>query len=71
MTKDVEAIKRDMRDMMQDTGDAIADVFNQMIKGNWKDDHDHDVRMNRAMCRLKDVLAAMIEYRKSNPWTLK
>lgn len=70
-TDELNTIKRDMRRMMQDTGDAISSVFDQMLKGNWRDDHDHDVTMNNAMVGLKAILAAMVEYRNNNPWTLE
>lgn len=55
----------------QDIGDAICAVFDQMERGNWQDDHGHPVRNNMAMLRLKDVLAAMIAFRKANPSLLK
>lgn len=68
---DVVKLKNDMRRMMQDTGDAIADVLNQMLKGDWHDDHGHAVKMNAQMLHLRDVLAAMTDYRNKNPWTLE
>mgnify|MGYP003526849647 CR=1 FL=1 len=71
MADDIDVLKRDMRNMMQDTGDAIVGVFDQMLKGKWHDDLGHDVQMNAQMLKLKDVLVTMTEYRSKNPWTLE
>ena len=53
-----------IEDLLQQVGDAICDTFNQMAKGDWRDDNDHPVRNNVAMLSLKDALAAMIAYRR-------
>lgn len=47
-------------------GDAATDVFEQMERGAWEDDHGHDVRWNAAMLRLKDAVGMAIAHR-SNP----
>lgn len=36
---------------------AAGGVIDQMLKGNWKDDHGHDVRMTRAMIELSEALS--------------
>lgn len=43
----------DEKAMIVELGNAATDVFEQMLKGNWRDDHGHDVRLNKAMCDLK------------------
>jgi len=47
---------------LQKTGSAIADVFDQMLKGTWVDSEGHAVPMNSAMLRLKGVLEDAIEF---------
>lgn len=71
MPTETDKIKNDLRCILQDTGDAIVSVFDQMQKGKWTDDLGHDVQMNTAMLRLKDILGAMVDYRARNPWTLE
>ncbi len=68
---DLEKLQSDMRVMLQDIGDSIADALDQMLKGKWTDDHGHDVRLNASMMCLKDILAAMTHYRSKNSWTLE
>lgn len=51
------------KDMMQLIGDSIADALEQMNKGNWRDDHGHDVRQNVQMQRLADTLNDMVGFR--------
>lgn len=53
----------ELKELLQQTGDGIADVFTQMQKGNWIDDHGHDVRMNAAMQNMKTVLVAIMQFR--------
>lgn len=53
----------EMYDLIAATGDAIADVFEQMNKGKWIDDHGHDVQLNRGMLALKDRLIEAIDLR--------
>jgi len=59
LEKDAE-IER-LRANLTSLGDAVIDMFEQMIKGNWKDDHDHDVHMNRAMISCKDAMESVME----------
>ncbi len=48
---------------LQFLGDAVADVFGQMIKGNWQDDHGHNVSNNIAMINLADAMGDAIKMR--------
>ena len=41
-------------------------MFDQYLKGNWKDDHDHDVGLNIAMVKLKKSIMDLMEYRYLN-----
>lgn len=41
-------------------GDSVTDVFEQMIKGNWTDDHQHGVELNLAMINLKEAVKVTI-----------
>ncbi|MBT1154314.1 hypothetical protein J1C56_01780 [Aminobacter anthyllidis] len=49
--------------LLQTVGDGIVAMFEQMIKGNWRDDHDHDVKMNVAMMNLQTVVQEVMEFR--------
>ena len=59
-------MEKDMVPLLQDTGDRIIRVFEQMIKGNWQDDHGHDVRMNVAMLDLRLVLSDIGKFREKH-----
>lgn len=52
-----------IKTLLQNTGDAIAEVFDQMLKGNWEDDKEHSVEHNAAMIDLKQALIGIINYR--------
>jgi len=45
-------------------GDAITDMFEQLVKGSWTDDHGHDVQMNAAMIACSDAVIKAMEYRQ-------
>lgn len=45
-------------------GDAVADVFEQMLKGNWIDDHGHPVKNNDAMRKLEQALVQVMDRRR-------
>lgn len=49
--------------LLQTVGDGIVAMFEQMIEGNWRDDHDHDVKMNVAMMNLQTVVQEVMEFR--------
>ncbi len=42
----------------QALGDATADMFDQLVRGKWRDDHGHDVMLNKTMLDLKEALRA-------------
>ena len=44
-------------------GRTVTDMFEQLEKGDWKDDHGHDVRMNAAMIALKQPVRDAIALR--------
>jgi len=55
--------RSDCLTLIADFGDKITDMFEQMEKGNWTDDHSHDVRVNAAMCALIEPVQKAIELR--------
>ena len=55
--------KKDIEELLQDTGDGIALLFEQYLKGKWTDDQGHDVGMNNAMINLKNILKDIMEFR--------
>lgn len=55
---------KDLYDFLQSSGNAISDVFDQMLKGGWVDEEGHLVPLNKAMLNLKDVLENAIELNK-------
>ena len=55
--------KKDVEELLQDTGNGIVLLFEQYLKGKWTDDHGHDVGMNNAMINLKNVLKDIMEFR--------
>lgn len=44
-------------------GDAVASVFEQLVKGNWMDDNGHHVSNNSAMISLADAMESTIKMR--------
>src|ERR1017187_5813972 len=42
--------------LLKEFGNESTDVFEQMLKGSWVDDHGHSVQMCAAMLRLKAVV---------------
>lgn len=61
--QDVAAKLAALEGHVQNMGDAVAYVFEQMLRGKWVDDHNHDVRRNAAMLDLKDRLGDMTAFR--------
>lgn len=53
----------ELKPLLQNIGDGIANMFDQLVKGNWRDDHDHDVKMNVHMLNLHDVLKQIMRFR--------
>jgi uncharacterized protein YdcH (DUF465 family) len=58
--KAAEARAERLWEVLEQAGDAICNVFEQMEKGSWRDEYDHPVRNNTAMLQLKDTLHTMI-----------
>ncbi len=53
----------ELKPLLQNIGDGIANMFDQLVKGNWRDDRDHDVKMNVHMLNLQDVLKQIMRFR--------
>ena len=51
-------------EMLNLVGDKVVDMFEQMGKGNWTDDHGHDVKMNVAMIALLEAMHKAYAYRQ-------
>lgn len=49
--------------LIERAGRAITDMFEQLMWGNWQDDHGHAVSMNQQMLALRPVVGEMIELR--------
>lgn len=58
--------KKELESLLQETGDSIIGMFDQYLKGNWKDDHGHDVGLNISMVKLKKSIMDLMEYRYLN-----
>jgi hypothetical protein len=50
-------------DLIERFGTAVTDMFEQMERGDWVDDHGHRVRMNKAMLDLIPVVEDAIKHR--------
>lgn len=46
-------------------GDAVADMFDQLVKGKWIDDNDHPVSNNATMLRLKELMQEVLSFRQA------
>ena len=51
-------------DLIAEFGDSVTDMFEQMNRGEWKDNHGHDVRLNVAMMALMEVVKEAIKLRQ-------
>ena len=60
-TVKLDAVER----QLQTLGDAVCDVFEQMVKGNWVDDCGHDVTKNQAMANLANAMERTILMREA------
>jgi hypothetical protein len=56
-------VEDELKTLLQDTGDKIADVISQLVKGGWTDDHGHWVGDNVSMIRLRDQLGPLMNFR--------
>lgn len=52
--------------LLQDIGDKICLLFEQMERGNWRDDMGHLVRDNKAMADMKLVMASLMIFRQAH-----
>ena len=49
--------------LVESFGDAIANLFEQMNRGNWVDDHGNFVSMNREMLALQPIMRKAMDAR--------
>ena len=49
--------------IIQRFGQGVTDMFEQMTRGNWIDDHGHNVKLNATMISLMPIVQAAIDYR--------
>ena len=64
-TAAAEAIKSE-HELIDEFGDHVTDMFEQMIKGKWTDDKGHGVQMNSAMLALKETVKKAIRARSES-----
>ena len=55
---------QEMWDLIGDFGDSSTDMFEQMEKGDWKDDTGHSVKLNTAMIQLLTTVSKAIQLRE-------
>ncbi len=55
-----------MKKIILDFGNATVNVFDQMLKGEWIDDHGHKVYNNVAMIQLGGALTAATKFAAEN-----
>src|SRR5580692_2012807 len=46
----------EMYELIEQFGDTITDMFEQMLRGHWVDDHGHDATLNIKMMALKRLI---------------
>lgn len=51
-------------EMLNLVGDKVVDMFEQMEKGKWTDEHGHEVKMNVTMIALLDAMQKAWAYRQ-------
>jgi hypothetical protein len=56
MPAELFAATPEMFELIEKFGDAVSDMFEQMVRGHWVDDHGHDVRLNSKMAALKPLV---------------
>lgn len=59
-------MEKELETLLQNTGDGIAAMFEQMIKGDWTDDNGHKVAMNVQMQNMKTVLRDIMKFRNEH-----
>lgn len=66
--REIEELKRDkekLTSFINRFGDKATDVFDQMLKGQWVDDHGHYVWLNISMIELKQVIEDVLDNRQA------
>lgn len=53
----------ELKSLLQKTGDGIAAVFEQMLRGNWRDDFGNRVTNNTAMVNMTEVMKSIMDFR--------
>ncbi len=66
MTRRHTHTEEQLETLLQGVGDAIAGVVEQMLKGNWRDDHGHYVTHNIHMMKLGGQLDALSQFRQEH-----
>jgi len=62
-TANLDALWPDALSVVENFGDGITDVFEQMERGSWIDDQGHKVELNSSMHSLIAVVRSAIELR--------
>lgn len=62
----MNTFKEDTENLLGEVGDAIAEVFEQMVKGQWVDDNGHKIVMNNSMFVLKQSLVDIMVFREKH-----
>ena len=57
-------MEKELKELLQNTGDNIIGVFQQMLRGGWVDDLGHDVQLNVAMLKMQDTLQDIMKFRR-------
>jgi hypothetical protein len=63
ITKDATVKASELTILEDRIGDIATDLFEQMLKGNWRDDHGHDVGKNIKMAELKQIVEGILKAR--------
>jgi len=56
-------LRKKLRSLEDRIGDTATDLFEQMLKGNWKDDHGHDISLNYKMVELQQIVTDILQQR--------
>ena len=63
MSKELTIPKEELDTLLRSTGNNIADMFEQLLLGNWVDDNGHNVQLNQQMVNLKGTVINIMEFR--------
>lgn len=56
-------LMNDLDKLLQDTGDSIAGMFDQLIKGEWVDSQGHSVAINAQMLQMQSTIIDLMKFR--------